>query len=79
MTDEATEAFFSETDRAYRRAVDECYRQTPEWHGKILHPRPCCDAGSSRAHSISTPMSFSRTLIDIAGGMQNLREHWVVE
>lgn len=74
MTNEATESFFLEARRIYQRALAQCYSQTPEWRGKIMRPKP-----GSPIVGLSIPMSFSRTLIDLAGGMHNLREHWEVE
>lgn len=73
MTDRRLEDELACARVAYRHALRHCFDKTPEWHGKILSPKP----GTPWEKYI--PMSFSLTLIDLADGMHNLREFWEVE
>ncbi len=73
MTSSGVDFDHEELRDRYHESVNTCFEQTPEWHGKILRPKPPFNRD---IHRVQTPMSFSRTLIDIAGGMRNLREHW---
>lgn len=49
------------------------YLDHPEFRGKMFAPKP----GGLAAGQI--PMSFSQTLVHIAGGIDNLIEHWEIE
>lgn len=73
MSDPETEQLYESATELQRRILVRLYRQTPEWHGKILWPK----AGGPDAMCV--PMPFSCTLIEQAGGMKNLRDHWEIE
>lgn len=54
----------------YRAAMELVYEACPEFHGKMFTP---IAGGPFNGY---VPMSFSHTLIDIAGGIHNLIEYW---
>lgn len=57
----------------YRQAIDEQFHGRPDLRGKIFRPK-----GDEWAKG-HVPMSFSRTLIDHAGGVWALERDWEAE
>ena len=55
----------------YRRAIDEQFHSRPDLHGKTFRPK-----ANENKH---VPMSFSRTLLDLAGGLWELLRTWETE
>jgi hypothetical protein len=74
MTDDDERRLEWEALRAkYRKAIDEQFHGRPDLRGKIFRPR-----GDTWAKG-HTPMSFSRTLLDLAGGIWDLERDWEPE
>lgn len=57
----------------YREWLKRCFDLSPEYHGKMMRGK----RGGPFENYI--PMTFSHTLIDLAGGMRSVREHWEPE
>ena len=62
-----------EIQAEYHDALKEEFLAHPELHGKIMRP---LEYGLFRNY---IPMSFSHTLLDLAGGYRRLMENWEVE
>lgn len=67
------EQAFCALSQAYHLALDIQYRSRRDLHAKTFRPRP---DGPDRDR---VPMSFSRTLIGIAGGIWGLLRDWEPE